>query len=145
MARIFSVSYDTLKLAIATGTKVYHYSTPDSLGYIAGTGNGDLVYSARITGSNVADFDSNYLADSTEVFEEDDVLAIPTLSTYNKASRYDVSDTIIYMGTAPAGSLDADAVWLIKKITMDVDGNPVDEKVSDSGVIWDDRAGLTYH
>jgi hypothetical protein len=38
---------------------------------------------------------------------------------------YDIGVTEIYVGTAPQGTTTSSSAWTIKKITLDVDGNPI--------------------
>lgn len=60
------------------------------------------------------------------------------------AVRYDKTSTYIYAGEAEAGSLDADPVWRIKRVTrassvkLFADGN------SDFDNIWNNRASYSY-
>ena len=62
------------------------------------------------------------------------------------AQRIDNLTNIVYVATAPIGSLDSDAVWSIRRITFTgtlvvtewADGNELNDNV------WTDRATLSY-
>lgn len=59
-----------------------------------------------------------------------------------KALRSDVTDTYAYMGVAPLGSVNADPVWLITRITLPtITTGTVTQTATGS---WTDRASLTY-
>jgi hypothetical protein len=65
------------------------------------------------------------------------------------AKRVDfVGDTIIYKGEAEIGTLDADSVWRIRRITLEGTEQDVNEEwangVGDFAHVWDDRATYTY-
>lgn len=64
------------------------------------------------------------------------------------AKRTDfVGDTVIYKGDAAVGSLDAEPVWRIRKLTIATDGDVKEEWANGSAsfnAVWDDRAALTY-
>ena len=59
--------------------------------------------------------------------------------------KYDLSsDTVIYIGVAALGSLESDPVWVIKKTTFDINGNPTQLQWSADNVKWDDRTIISY-
>ncbi len=70
---------------------------------------------------------------------------ISTMSFDNTQKKlYDIGASVIYIGTAPQGSASSAPVWLIKKTTLDVDGNPESTLWSSSTAIWDNRGSETY-
>lgn len=62
--------------------------------------------------------------------------------TVNKVA-YDISDTTIYIGTAPLGTLTSLPLWLIKRVTL-VGGEPTFTEWSLATAIWDNRTSTTY-
>ena len=71
---------------------------------------------------------------------------IDKITTKNIAQKqlYDIQSTIIYIGTAQQGSDTGDPVWIIKKITLDINGTPISTLFTDETAIWDNRASETY-
>ncbi len=59
--------------------------------------------------------------------------------------RYDLADPdVMYIGEAPYGSQDSQAVWTIRRIML-VAGNPTEEMVtSENSAVWDNRTTETY-
>lgn len=78
-----------------------------------------------------------------EILKIDGGLKIKNINQ-EKISKYDISDTIIYMGSAIKGTLDSDPKWLITRYLLDINGNPTEKKLSDKNVIWNNRVSLTY-
>lgn len=64
------------------------------------------------------------------------------------AKRTDiVSDLLIYKADAAVGSLESDAVWRVKRLTIGLDGDVTEEWANGSAsfnAVWSDRASLTY-
>lgn len=54
----------------------------------------------------------------------------------------------VYIGEASAGTASSSAYWRIKKITWDVNSNPLSVLFADGNTnydnIWDNRASLSY-
>lgn len=64
---------------------------------------------------------------------------------FNIKSLYDLSNSsVIYIGTAPLGSATSSSVWQIKKVTLDVSGNPTNTLWSSFTAIWDNRTSEIY-
>lgn len=65
-----------------------------------------------------------------------------------KTVRYDfptLASSPIYVGYAPLGSDESAAVWTIKKISNDANGNPTAEEWSSSGsAVWNSRTIEAY-
>lgn len=61
-----------------------------------------------------------------------------------KKTLYDISNTIIYIGIAAQGTSSNIGAWLIKKTTLDADGNPVSTLYSNDTAVWDDRISTMY-
>lgn len=62
-------------------------------------------------------------------------------------TRFDqASATVLYVGEAVSGTGDDDNGWQIKRITSDVNGNPVEIAYANSGqpCVWAERATLEY-
>lgn len=59
-------------------------------------------------------------------------------------SLYDIGNTEIYIGTAAQGTASSAAAWLIKKVTLDLSGNPVSSLYSSDTAIWDNRLTESY-
>lgn len=57
---------------------------------------------------------------------------------------YDIGDTDIYIGTAAQGTASSANAWLIKKITLDINGNPASTLYSTDTAIWDNRVSESY-
>ncbi len=87
------------------------------------------------------------MANSTSVVLAVDQVAIPVnvLSGGDTVSKivYDITDTVIYIGKAPLGTLTSLPLWLIKKTTLS-GGNPVSTLWSSNTAIWDNRASEVY-
>lgn len=62
-----------------------------------------------------------------------------------KTIRYDIGTNTIYIGYAVKGSVESDAVWIISRTLLDVDGNPTEKKISDINSIWNNRLALNYY
>lgn len=59
--------------------------------------------------------------------------------------RFDIEETVIYVGYAPNGTALADIGWTIKRINLDANGNPTSETWTGVGVAaWSDRLTATY-
>lgn len=84
-----------------------------------------------------ADFEANYLNNSN--------IKISVVAD-NIKSMYDLTDSsVIYIGTAPLGTLTNDAAWLIKKVSLDINGNPTSILWSGFTATWDNRSSETYN
>lgn len=60
------------------------------------------------------------------------------------AQRYDIQPTVIYVGYAAIGALDASAAWTIKRISF-TSGNPTSTKwTAETAAVWNNRASETY-
>ena len=58
-----------------------------------------------------------------------------------------VSDFLIYKGQAAPGAIPTDPVWRIRRLTIDPEGDVVDELANGNASftnVWADRATLTY-
>lgn len=81
-------------------------------------------------------------------------LVIPQSGSYYEfRGEYDVSNNLIYAGTARPGAGEDEAKWQIKKLTYDVNNNLTEMKYpqdadgnprSDFDFVWDDRASYTF-
>jgi hypothetical protein len=78
-----------------------------------------------------------------EILKVDGGLKVKNINQ-EKISKYDVTSTIIYIGTADKNTLDSDPKWTISRFLLDINGNPTEKKISSKNVIWNNRAGLTY-
>ena len=56
--------------------------------------------------------------------------------------RFDVSDTVVYVGSAVRGADGADPVWTVKRIELD-NNNPTSIQWA-TNVAWDDRTSEEY-
>ena len=71
---------------------------------------------------------------------------LPAHLGQNLAQRIDDQTSVIYLGTAPINSSNADAIWSIKRLSISggaitiewADGNDLSDNV------WDNRASLSY-
>jgi hypothetical protein len=64
-------------------------------------------------------------------------------SSSSDISLYDTtSNTIIYLGSAPRGSLTSEAVWILTKI--DLSTPVISIKKSATNQVWDNRESVTY-
>lgn len=139
---ILNVSYNVFKDA-AELNYIYYFLYDGKV--LASTGFEGTVFQTNIYDpADITDFNNVYLAGAIQVFQEDDLIARVLLET-KSMSLYDVGNTYTYIGTAPIGSSPAAAVWKIKRFEFDVSGNPINQKVSTIGVIWDDRVTATYY
>lgn len=57
--------------------------------------------------------------------------------------RFDIQDTVIYVGRALPGVANSASSWTIKKVTL-VSGNPTVTQWTGTTAIWDNRASETY-
>lgn len=61
---------------------------------------------------------------------------------------YDGGTNPIYIGYAEPGTATSDGLWLIQKLTWDVNNNVTSVLFADGrneyGSVWDDRAALSY-
>jgi hypothetical protein len=58
--------------------------------------------------------------------------------------RFDIGNTVIYIGYAARGVVDAQVAWTIKRIQL-VAGNPTTLQWTDkNGTSWDNRVAATY-
>jgi len=68
-------------------------------------------------------------------------------SSIEKVHYEVVSDTLAYLGKAPAGASDSDQVWQITKIVSDLSGS-INTTYSGGTILynyaWTDRATLSY-
>jgi hypothetical protein len=147
MVDVFKVSYSVFKEA-ATRYEVFHFFIPSGDGYVLGTGHEQIVYTTTITDpTDVNDFINNILFMSIQAEAEGDVIASPTLSTTgNLQKQFDLSDSnFIYLGAAKPGVATSLTGWTIKRFTLDVAGNVVDQKTTVVGdAVWDDRVIEVY-
>ena len=66
---------------------------------------------------------------------------------YAKRTDFENNDTIVYRGEADPGSADASAVWRIKRITFNAEGDATEEWADGNANfdnVWNDRATLSY-
>ena len=64
-------------------------------------------------------------------------------STTTKTKRYDfVSSTLMYVGEAAMGTAEGAATWIVRRITLDVGGNPLDNMAAIGS--WTNRNSLTF-
>ena len=144
MAQIFRTSYQVFKAATEL-YKVYHFTHTD--GYVIGCGNNDYIYSTFLTdSSDINDFVSTLLPDSTQLYSEDDVLAYPTLVSKSIIKKnYDIGDGYIYIGSAPINSLDSERVWTVKRFILE-NGLVTKQQTSKEGLAeWDTRDLEIYY
>lgn len=66
---------------------------------------------------------------------------------YAKRTDFENNDTVIYIGEANPGSLSSAAVWRMKRLTLNAEGD-VTEEWADGDAnfdnIWDNRLSLSY-
>lgn len=69
-------------------------------------------------------------------------------NVFSLRAEYDGNSLLIYFADAMPGSLDADPVWRIRKLTYDGNGNFATLTWPDASTastyVWDDRATYTY-
>lgn len=67
---------------------------------------------------------------------------------YTTALDFDANNNPIYIGLALTGSAKVDGVWLIRKLTFDVNNNVTDIQFANGSKlfnqIWNNRAALSY-
>jgi hypothetical protein len=67
---------------------------------------------------------------------------------YTTALDFDVNNNPIYIGLALTGSVKSDPVWLIRKLTFDVNNNVTDIQFAAGSKqfnqVWNNRAALSY-
>ncbi len=143
MPTILNVSYSVFKTAVDYFT-VYYTDLP--VGYFAGCGNSEIVYTTKVEDSaDITDFDTNILPDAISVALEDDVIASPTLKYISKTTRYDITDTVIYTGIANQGTAENAVGWTITKTEFTA-GDPTSKtQTKTESAIWDNRALETYY
>lgn len=140
---ILNTSYSVLKDSSSIAN-VYYFNSPDG-SIILGSGANGYIFKCIISStSDINDFNNNLQSSSFQVTEEDDVIAKVALEQIN-ITKYDVTNTYTYIGKASPGSTGSQAVWKIKRISFDINGNPVDEKISESNSIWDNRSIINYY
>jgi hypothetical protein len=123
-----------------SGTSGYSGSTA-SLG--TGNPNDVLVYVPASGG---------WVAKSViDILNESEVPVITTEQTYTKRvdfySSSAVTGDIIFKGEATIGTADASALWRVAKLTINIDGDVVEQYAGGNGNfenVWNDRATLTY-
>lgn len=64
------------------------------------------------------------------------------LQNNNLTARYDIQDTTIYEGEAPAGTAEGTAIWTVNKYDLS-DLTAASAKVA-TNITWTDRAGASY-
>jgi hypothetical protein len=89
------------------------------------------------------------MSQSTPVVLASNQSAIPVTvveggSSGVQKTLYDIGDTDIYIGSAAQGTASSAAAWIIKKITLDLNGNPVSTLYSSDTAIWDNRTTESY-
>jgi hypothetical protein len=57
---------------------------------------------------------------------------------------YDITSTFIYVGRAPLGTASNAAAWLIKRVALDVGGNPTESVWTGTTAVWDNRVAEAY-
>lgn len=148
MTEVLRVSYNVFKQAAQITTVYYVPIVERSLdGYVLGTGNIDFVYVSKILDpTDVSDFIINLFPNAIAGELEDDVIALPTIQTFNNISRFDLTaDGYFYVGSAPVSTLDSDNNWTIKRFVLDSDGNVISKNVTQqNAAVWDDRLGEQY-
>lgn len=138
---ILNVSYEVFKEAAALFRKYYFTRGNDIL---LGTGNNDFVFLCKIfEDDEINDFNENLHPSCVRVYREDDIAANIILESFS-ITKYDITETYSYIGSAKPGSSGDQSVWKIRRTSFDESGNPTDEKFSEANVIWDNRAILTY-
>jgi hypothetical protein len=141
----FNISYSVFKSA-ATVLSVYYVEKVNG-SYFAAGGNNGILYVSNITDSgDITDFETDIKPGATSVVTEDDAMASALLSELFVTQRYDMSDdTVVYVGTAVAGTANNAIGWTIKKTTI-VAGVATETKVTAKAVaIWNDRLTETYY
>ena len=144
MVTLFDVSYAVFKEAAELYT-IYYASTPSADGYVLGCGSPDIIYHTRIKGVDKTDFIDTLLVISVLSEKESDVLARPTLTQNgNLQQQYEITDTVIYVGSAKQGVATSSIGWTIKRFLF-VDGNPTEKGTTlADNAVWDDRAIETF-
>ncbi len=147
MIIILNVSYEVFVEA-SNLFRVYYYikewtGAPDS--YVMACGSGVVIYRTEITDStDITDFLTNLEPTAIEVNTEDDIIAKPTLIDTSVQFKYDIQDTIIYVGRAKKGVAASAAGWTIEKITL-INGDPTDKKLTKKDIaVWDNRTTESY-
>ena len=144
MVTIFDVSYTTFKEAAQFYT-TYYVSTPSEDGYVLGCGSSEVIYTVVIKEPDKTDFIDTLLLVSVLSEKEGDVYARPSLSQNgNLQQQYDITDNIIYVGSAKQGVATSSIGWTIKRFLF-VDGNPTEKGTTlADNAVWDDRAFSSY-
>jgi hypothetical protein len=57
---------------------------------------------------------------------------------------YDIQNNVIFIGSAPRDTATNTAAWRIKRIDIDVNGNPTQVRWTEGSAIWDNRLSETY-
>jgi len=141
---LFDVSYTIFKEAAALYT-IYYIPTPSLDGYVLGCGSPEVVYHTRINGADKTDFINTLLPISILSEKEGDIYARPSISQNgNLQQQYEITDTVIYVGSAKQGVATSSIGWTIKRFLF-VDGNPTEKGTTlADNAVWDDRASSSY-
>lgn len=140
---LFNVSYTIFKLSAAS-LPVYYVTK--AVGYFTVCSNIQFIYISNIIDTaDISDFETNIKPTASELFSEEDAMALSTLTDKFVTKRMDIQTTVIYIGTAQAGTAESAIGWTIKRLLLDASGNPttIDITTKDTA-IWDDRATETY-
>jgi hypothetical protein len=140
----FNISYSIFVSAASVLPVFYVEKTNGS--YFACCGNNAAVYSCNITlAGDITAFETNIKPNATSVVTEEDAMASASLSELFITERFDIQDTVIYVGSAAAGTADNAIGWTIKKTAIS-GGAPLSTMVTiKDSAIWDDRATETYY
>lgn len=141
------VSYDPTFKRVADVAKVYYYTNAATTDYFATCMLNGIVYQAVVTGSaDVTHFLATYASTAMLMPFEGDIVANAILDATFSQTKYELQDTVAYIGTAPQGMATSAAGWTIERITFDADGNPTAKNATKTLVaVWDNRATETYY
>lgn len=133
---------------VEISTTIYWISLPDGRYVVFGAVANHLLTST-VDLPNVSDFETNYKVSTHGVVSEDEGIARVAIDSQSfqqpSQRRYDIQAAVIYVGHARFGAATSAPVWTIKRVTLDVSGNPTAEQWTMVGLaVWDDRATESY-
>jgi len=71
--------------------------------------------------------------------------AVPvSLSSEVVQQRFDIQSAVMFIGSSALGTASSAAMWTIKKIDLDGNGNPIHARWTDTTAVWDDRLTENY-